>query len=187
MVMTHKQQEWEDAEVRKEELPQPRFEDEATLLSARPVVPLHRVKAYARSKGVVRFVFALLTAGILGAMTAILFSNWNEVRSINIEEDSAVNVMSEVPQLQPTSTKEVVVAPPTELKEQEADDERRRTERNEVRERRREQQADVREQQRESREQQREARGRQREEREEANDDLLRIREIFEGRPRPDR
>ncbi len=186
MVMTHKQQELEDAEVRNEELPQPRFEDEATLLSARPVVPLHRVKAYARSKGVVRFVFALLTAGILGAMTAILLSNWNEVRS-NIEEDSAVNVMSEVPQLQPTSTKEVVVAPRTELKEQEADDERRRTERNEVRERRREQQADVREQQRESRERQREARRRQREEREEANDDLLRIREIFEGRPRPDR
>ncbi len=50
----------------------PHFDDEATLLSARPVVPLKDVKAKARSKRRLFFALAIMISLLFGAFTAIL-------------------------------------------------------------------------------------------------------------------
>ena len=53
-------------------LSEPHFDQEATLLSARPVVPLNDVKANARSKGRLFFALAIMISLLLGAFSAIL-------------------------------------------------------------------------------------------------------------------
>lgn len=55
-----------------EPLSLPHFDEEATLLSARPVVPLHEVKVAARSRHRLLLGAALLVAAIVGALTASL-------------------------------------------------------------------------------------------------------------------
>ena len=52
----------------------PHFDDEATLLSARPVVPLKDVIAKARSKRRLFFALAIMISLLFGAFTAILIS-----------------------------------------------------------------------------------------------------------------
>lgn len=51
-------------------LAEPHFDDEATLLSARPVVPLHRLKAQARSTRLLAFGLAIVVALMVGALGA---------------------------------------------------------------------------------------------------------------------
>ena len=55
-----------------EPLSEPHFDEEATLLSARPVVPLKDVKAKARSKGRLFFALAIMISLLFGAFSAIL-------------------------------------------------------------------------------------------------------------------
>lgn len=55
-----------------EALSLPHFDEEATLQSARPVVPLHEVRVAARSRRHLLLGAALLVAAILGALTASL-------------------------------------------------------------------------------------------------------------------
>jgi len=49
----------------------PQFDEDATLLAARPVVPLHAVKAESRSKRVI-FALTILAAILVGAISAAL-------------------------------------------------------------------------------------------------------------------
>lgn len=53
-------------------LSEPHFDDEATLLSARPVVPLHEVKAAERSRRRLTFGLTLVAAIVVGAFGATL-------------------------------------------------------------------------------------------------------------------
>lgn len=55
-----------------EPLSLPHFDEEATLLSARPVVPLHEVRAETRSKGRLLFASTIVAAVVLGALGASL-------------------------------------------------------------------------------------------------------------------
>ena len=54
------------------QLAEPHFEDEATLLSARPVVPLQALEARARSARTLVFGLAMVVALMLGALGATL-------------------------------------------------------------------------------------------------------------------
>lgn len=54
------------------QLSEPHFEEEATLLSARPVVPLHEIEAAKRSRKRLTFGLALVTALVVGALGATL-------------------------------------------------------------------------------------------------------------------
>lgn len=63
----------------------PHFEEEATMLSARPVVPLHEVKAKSRSRRHLLLGAALLVAASIGALTASLIYS----RGGQTQEDSA--------------------------------------------------------------------------------------------------
>jgi len=56
-----------------EPLSLPHFDEEATLLSARPVVPLHEVRAETRSKRRLIFASAIVAAVMVGAIGASLF------------------------------------------------------------------------------------------------------------------
>jgi hypothetical protein len=53
-------------------LSEPHFDEEATILSARPVVPLHEIKAAKRSGKRLTFALALVAALIVGALGATL-------------------------------------------------------------------------------------------------------------------
>lgn len=54
------------------QLAEPHFDEEATVLSARPVVPLHQVRAGARSGRRLGFGLAILAALLIGAFGATL-------------------------------------------------------------------------------------------------------------------
>jgi len=54
------------------QLAEPHFDEEATLLSARPVVPLRRVEAQARSGRLLVFGLAVVVALVIGALGATL-------------------------------------------------------------------------------------------------------------------
>jgi hypothetical protein len=53
-------------------LDEPHFDEEATLLSARPVVPLHEVKAKARLSNRLSLGLVILSAILVGAISAVL-------------------------------------------------------------------------------------------------------------------
>jgi len=67
-----------------EPLTLPHFDEEATLQSARPVVPLHQVKAAAHSKRRFLLGVALVIAASLGALTSLIYN-----RRVNPQEASA--------------------------------------------------------------------------------------------------
>jgi len=57
-----------------EPLSLPRFDEEATLLSARPVVPLHEVRAATRSRRLLNFASTIVAAAVVGTVgTSLLF------------------------------------------------------------------------------------------------------------------
>ncbi|HET9786595.1 MAG TPA: hypothetical protein VFP47_05660, partial [Pyrinomonadaceae bacterium] len=62
----------DDAPAFQADLSLPHFDEDATLLSARPVVPLHEVKAETRSRRRVIFGLTILAAILLGAISATL-------------------------------------------------------------------------------------------------------------------
>jgi cytoskeletal protein RodZ len=203
-------------------LDEPHFDEEATLLSAQPVVPLVEVQAKTRSKA--RFALALAIGGglVIGLLAATLIYRYIGANERQVVETTAVTEQpntdqqqnsagghtasadetaaiateeEETPTVTPQETEPVPAQPETAAVEPEppprnapgsrqvivrdspeiADDEDvdreiRRTERQEER----------RERRRAAREARKEPR-----ERAQTTDDLLRIREIFEGTPRP--
>jgi|SRR5687767_8960826 len=62
----------DDAQAFQADLSLPHFDEDATLLSARPVIPLHEVKAETRSRRRVIFGLTILAAILLGAISATL-------------------------------------------------------------------------------------------------------------------
>ena len=67
----------------------PHFDDEETLLSARPVVPLKDVKAKARSKRRLFFALAIMISLLFGAVTAILISYLQADDQVAIDDNQS--------------------------------------------------------------------------------------------------
>jgi hypothetical protein len=196
----------------------PHFDEEATLLSARPVVPLNEVKADTRSKRPVIFGLTILVAILVGAIGATLLmqraqNSQNATESevsqptvsssgvaggsssepaqakVTVARESEEPQMGEVPSLRDSSMKKAQAAAisqssvkPTNSRStsrparaSSSDYERAENFENDERESRRAERRDAR----------REARRQHRNRSEQRGDDVLRIREIFEGSPRP--
>ncbi|HET6647124.1 MAG TPA: hypothetical protein VFH01_07340 [Pyrinomonadaceae bacterium] len=205
----------DDAPAFQADLSLPHFDEDATLLSARPVVPLHEVKAETRSRRRrVIFGLTILAAILLGAISAtlLLMQSGNnaesaadasvnqpiapisgvaggsasesadasilefeepdekpqpvKARGVNNSPNSAIAKRTEAP-IQRRSAKSVNMSSSDRDVEENLENdeiELRRAERKEAR---------------------RAARRENRRHREQTVDDLLRIREIFEGSPRP--
>ncbi|MCM3874144.1 MAG: hypothetical protein ND895_25940 [Pyrinomonadaceae bacterium] len=194
----------------------PHFDEEATLLSARPVVPLNEAKVDTRSQRRVILGLTILVAILAGAIGATLMmpSAENSRRAVESEvtqptlsssgaaggstsvpdeargpfatELLAEPQMEEVPGSRDSSIKRRQTAAishssikPTisrsALKPVRTDDETAEDFNSDERELRRAERRDAR----------REARRQLRQRREQMGDDVLRIREIFEGPPRP--
>lgn len=192
-------------------LDEPHFDEEATILAARPVVPLEEVRSAKRSKGALAVVLAVGGGLIIGLLAATLMFRYFSVSQPPVEEttsateqpanqlppissgveantDDVATVTTEVEQI-PVESEETVAprAPAPERKPQV--EPRPRVIVNEPRvseEDEEERQREIRraERQEERRERRRAARKQQRAEAD-GNDDLSRIREIFEGTPRP--
>ncbi len=175
-------------------LSMPHFDEDATLLSARPVVPLHEVKVETRSKRHVIFGLTVLTAILVGAISATLLLMQSGQNSQSAEEaevsrpsvspsgaaggstsesaEARVPVLVELdeePQMRevPSARNSSVKKQPTEAISRSSEKPARAGSPG------RERVEDV------------EARRELRRRREQTVDDLLRIREIFEGSPRP--
>jgi len=188
----------------------PHFDEEITLLSARPVVPLHKVNAETRSRRGVIFGLTILAAILVGATSAtLLLMQSSDSQSATQSEVSQPAVSSsgaaggsisepgearmpiareldkeshsiEVPIAHDSSIKKRPTAAISRNAVRSAragspDYERDEDFENDERELRRAERRDAR----------REARRQLRNRREQVGDDLLRIREIFEGSPRP--
>lgn len=181
----------------------PHFDEDATLLSARPVVPLHEVKAETRSKRVI-FGLTILAASLLGAITATLLLIQSEQNSQSAADSQVTQPIVSSSGATGGSTSESAEARNPALAEQNDEQPlpevpaRRgtpsilgRSERparagNADYEKADDFESDQWELRRaERREARREARRERRQRREQISDDLLRIREIFEGPPRP--
>jgi hypothetical protein len=197
----------------------PHFDEEATLLSARPVVPLDEVKSKTQTKRRLMFGLTILTAILVGAAGATLLmkSEQNSQKAVRADQDHGalsftgaaggstpnpieasvppVHESVEVPQMveapkvrdssirkrEPaamshSSAKPIVsrnsVKP---VRNDDADYESTESFENDEREVRRAERRDAR----------RDAKRQNRNRHERLNDDVLRIREIFEGSPRP--
>ena len=203
------------------ELNEPHFDEEATILAARPVVPLDEVKAEKRSRGGLALVVAIAGGLIIGLLAATLIfrqlgsneapttassdspatrvaepptdqlltadggvTSIGETVTSNEEEKAAATdegdrerkveakpgrVQDPAPQVEPRPRIIVREPPPADDEEPAEVQRSRRVERQEER----------RERRRAIREARRQQRG------QDDNDDLTRIREIFEGSPRP--
>jgi hypothetical protein len=195
-------------------LAEPHFDEEATLLSARPVVPLREVGAQSRSRRALVYGFAMTLAVIAGVLGAtIVYKQRNQAQPTELIETatvapktaevqpavgaegavvpgsdgsaSAVSAKAKDVTTQPPGGNTVVVveksaaSSPAEIASRKNESQQAEADaRRELRAARRSGQLrrmkeDERELSRESRERRPEAR------------DLLRIREIFEGSPRP--
>ena len=80
-----------DSSAEEEPLTLPHFDDEATVQSARPVVPLHEVRRASRSKNKMLLGAALCLAALVGAVAAsLIFSQPSQrVEEAAIPESSA--------------------------------------------------------------------------------------------------
>ncbi|CAN5798818.1 hypothetical protein BH18ACI4_BH18ACI4_18560 [soil metagenome] len=189
----------------------PHFDEDATLLSARPVVPLHEVKVGRSSKRNLIFGLTILTAVLVGAISATLLlmqsgqnsqsaaeadmrqpgvspsgaaggsaSESAEARAPGLAEPHEEPQEKEMPIVRGSSTRQRPTGATLRNSEKparagSADRERDQDVDAHERELRRLERKDAR----------REARREIRRSREQTGDDLLRIREIFEGSPRP--
>ena len=73
------------------QLSEPHFDDEATVLSARPVVPLHKVRAGARSGRRLGFALAILVALLVGAFGAtLIYQQRGQKEEIAIAESASL-------------------------------------------------------------------------------------------------
>lgn len=187
----------------------PHFDEDATLLSARPVVPLHEVKAATRSRRRVIFGLTIIAAIVAGAISAtLLLTQWGQ------NQESAEAEMSKpaLPSLGAAggSAPESAEAREPALTEPKPDPPTRevprvrdstatkrptttisRSPETPVRTRRSEQRDEDFEadegswRQSDRRSARREARRQLKRRRDRSGDELMRIREIFEGSPRP--
>ncbi len=193
-----------------QDLSLPHFDEDATLLSARPVVPLHEVKSETRSRRVI-FGLTILAAILLGAISAtlLLMQHRHNPESVAETEVSEPAVSSSGAAGGSTakpaeSTVQLAREPVAEPPAKEAPGDRDVTTkkrstaailRNTVKPARagspnRERDQDFENDDRELRRSERrnarqEERRQRRDRREQRGEDLLRIREIFEGSPRP--
>lgn len=189
----------------------PQFDEDATLLSARPVVPLREVQAETRSRRPMIFVLTIVAAVLVGAIGATLLLIQSDQHSGGeegqvsqpVEPSSGAAGGSEPNPVESKAQLPTVAEDKPALKEVERNrasgvDSRQPAanlrsyaksgkaskavedgdEDGEERELRRAER-------REARRLNREARREWRQRREQTGDDLLRIREIFEGSPRP--
>jgi hypothetical protein len=180
-------------------LAEPHFDDEATLLSARPVVPLQEIRAEERSGKRLAVGIAMLFSLLVGALGATLIYKQRGQKQATAIVDTAVPGVegmavdelgsrdAEPDRAKATGTIQEAGSPsvdeahgsslpkPSSLettrRHEVSEKELRIAEGHESRRLKRES----------TREAQKEARGR----RSKSSDDLLRIREIFEGSPRP--
>lgn len=186
---------------------EPHFDEEATLLSARPVIPLHEVRAEARLRRRLTFGVTIIVSLLVGAVGATLvYKRGQKQTSAIVEASSPVSEQSghqDTPITEAgaraansyatappeaenrdhrvasrlnnvgaaTTSKEPVPPIPQSGESSSFEGEIRHTQRAEARRLRR----------RAAREARRETRG----QKNQSTDDLLRIREIFEGSPRP--
>ncbi len=140
---------------------QPHFVEERTLLSARPVVPLEQVKTRERSRRGLLLTSAIAVSLLLGACTALAIvyvqqRRITETRRIPTVPTAKTSRQNEVP----------VVGARTDDSDSRVND--RETRRDERREARRVWREEIRQR------------------RVNSGDDLFRIREIFEGRRKPE-
>lgn len=188
----------------------PHFDEEATLLSARPVVPLHEVNAETRSKRRMIFGLPILAAVLVGAIgTTLLLMQTGQESSGDTEaqlsqpvdsssdasggsEPNPVESKAQLPMVgvdKPTTKERQRSRASAFDSGQPAMTSRSSTESAKVEERDENREADEwewrRAERREARRLNRDARRERRQRRERTGDDLLRIREIFEGSPRP--
>jgi hypothetical protein len=182
-----------------EPLAEPHFDDEATLLSARPVVPLREIRAEERSGKRLAVGAAMVFSLLVGAVGATLIYKQRGQRQATAIVDAAVpgvdgmavdepdtsvaenaqDAATGILQEADSPTADKALASPaaksssveTSRRHQVTERELLRAERNESRRLKRESARDA----------QKDSRGR----RSKSSDDLLRIREIFEGSPRP--
>jgi hypothetical protein len=192
-----------------QDLSLPHFDEDATLLSARPVVPLHEVKSQTRSRRRVIFGLTILAAILLGAISAtlLLMQNGYSPESVAETEVSQPAVSSSGAAggsiVKPAEStvqlaRESVAQPPdNEVPGDRGVTTKKRSTaailRNTVKpartgspDRERDQDFENDDKDRfERRNARREERRQRRDRREQRGDDLLRIREIFEGSPRP--
>lgn len=214
MIMENNFSSTENAPAFQVDLSLPHFDEDATLLSARPVVPLNEVKAETSSRRRVIFGLTILAAILLGAISAtlLLMQSGNNTESAadttlnqpltpasgvaggsaSESADASILELGE-PDEQPQPAKAPVVnnSPnSTVAKRTEAPIQRRPSRSikmsssdRDVEENLANDEIELRRAER--REARRAARRENRRQREQSVDDLLRIREIFEGSPRP--
>lgn len=213
MIMENNFSRTDEAQAFQADLSLPHFDEDATILSARPVIPLHEVKAETRSRRVI-FGLTILAAILLGAISAtlLLMQTGNNTKSAT---DAAVNqpiapasgaaggaasesadasiLEFEEPDEKPQPAKAPGVdnSPNSSIAKRTAEPTQRRPSRS-VKMSSSDRHVDVNIEndeielrRAERREARRAARRENRRHREQTVDDLLRIREIFEGSPRP--
>jgi hypothetical protein len=181
-----------------EPLAEPHFDDEATLLSARPVVPLQEIRAEERSGKRLAVGAAMVFSLLVGAFgTALIYKQRAQkqataivntvvpgVDGMAVEEpdtsnanvpDAASGTLQEPDSPTEDEARDSIAAKSssveTSRRQQVSERELRRAERNESRRLKRESASEA----------HKESRGR----RSKSSDDLLRVREIFEGSRRP--
>jgi hypothetical protein len=184
-------------------LTEPHFDEEATLLSARPVVPLEEIKAGQRLGRRLIFGIAIIASLILGALGAKFIYRSGEQVSVVVSEaarggaasiDEPVQAPSIVEGAAGATTEGLPNAPTAAVKAATWTPVKHEPVRKEVKRRKatpqssdekeirqEERFADRRFEQERERDQRRDARGRQRR----SADGLSRIREIFDGPTRP--
>ena len=183
----------------------PHFDEDATLLSARPVVPLNEVKSGTRSRRRGIFGLTILAAILVGAISATLLlmqsgENPESIAETEVSEPVVSSGAAGGSTSEPGSPRVSVAREPLEEQparavpgDRDVSTKKRPTTtvlRNAVKPARagsadRERDEDFENDERELRRIRREARRERRDRREQRADDLLRIREIFEGSPRP--
>ena len=81
-----------------EALSLPHFDEEATLLSARPVIPLHEVRAVTRSKRRLNFGWSVVVGILLGGIGASLFFTPRYNSTSNVAQENSVDPSSTSPE-----------------------------------------------------------------------------------------
>jgi hypothetical protein len=186
-------------------LGEPHFDEEATLLSARPVVPLHEIKAEERSRKRLIVGFAMACSLIMGALAAtLIYKQRGQAQSaaVSTAVPGAAGIAVDEP-VSPTTTEVgagasgvLAEAGATTAEKQVVPSVSRSTASTAVQSQQKKnlpQEVDERELSREERIEawrlrrrlERQARRESGERRRRTSDDLLRIRDIFEGPSRP--
>ncbi|MEP6920931.1 MAG: hypothetical protein ABI967_07385 [bacterium] len=201
-----------------EPLTLPHFDEEATLLSARPVVPLHEVKGKARSNHRLAFGLAIAAAVVAGALGAsVIYKQRDDQQQIGTSEivnpttepaeasKAFVSASGDAGGIQIKTSEHPMSAPLADTKaqaepkivstsvtarpktsppnrdrvpQQDGTSGAARYQDDQMR-------ADEIDQRSEDRRAERRLRRERRDGRDRASDEVIRIREIFEGRPRP--